>query len=112
VIVKPELAAYRTAGAVHGGTPAAGEHAGARRWGVRGGDGHAACSGGGGGGGARGRHETAHRAHMIALVSSILVAGLGTLLAWRSTGGGDSLRMRYGSGCGGCTHFFPQVLPG
>jgi len=40
---------------------------------------------------------------------SILVAGLEPC-SRGVYGGGDSLRMRYGSGCGGCTHFLSRKV--
>jgi NADH-quinone oxidoreductase subunit L len=105
VIVKPDLAAYRTAEAA----PASGAHeefavqeAGMTPHGAAG---HEAAPASGHGLGATegdthaGGHETAHRAHMIAMVCSIVVAGAGILLSWAFYGrkrfSADAVRRRF-----------------
>jgi NADH-quinone oxidoreductase subunit L len=109
VIVKPNLAVYRTAGTIPGGTThqefavqeagMAGHAAGERE--ALPAVGHEAAGGTHGEaveGGHEGGHEAAHKAHMIAMVASILVAGCGILLSWafysRKRFSADAVRQR------------------
>jgi NADH-quinone oxidoreductase subunit L len=87
VIVKPDLAVYRTTEAApsgaHGGFAV--QEAGVA---PSGGAGHGAAAPAGHGMEAAGEgthgagHGSAHRAHLIAMISSILVAGAGILISW------------------------------